>query len=218
MGLRKYLLGALVAICAVAMAAEDAQAFWGSRGSAGSWGSGGSSGSWGSRGSWGSCGSHGGILGRWRARRASHGSNGSYGSAGSAGSHGSAGSYGSHGGYAAVTYNHGGEHYAASERPTYAPSYVARQSAPSAKTKLTLRVPADAKVTLAGVQTKQTGEVREFSTSQLSAGQEWSNYTVHVEYEQNGETIARDETVTLTGGTSQELSFGVDEPMQVAQL
>jgi len=212
MGLRRTMLSALVAMCAVAMAAEDARAFWGSRGSAGSWGSGGSSGSWGSRGSWGSCGSHGGILRRWRG---SHGSNGSYGSAGSAGSHGS---HGSAGGYAAVSSYGGGEHYAARDRATYAPNYVARESAPAAKTKLTLRVPADAKVTLAGVQTKQTGEVREFSTSQLSAGQEWSNYTVHVEFERNGETIAKDEVITLTGGTSQELSIGDDGMMQIARL
>ena len=75
------------------------------------------------------------------------------------------------------------------------------------QTKLTLHVPAEAKVTLAGVATKQTGEVRQFSTSQLAAGQAWQNYTVHVELVRDGKTLTQDRQITLTGGTAQDLSI-----------
>jgi uncharacterized protein (TIGR03000 family) len=204
------MLGALIAICAVAIAAEDARAFFGSRGSCGSYGgSSGSNGSWGSRGSAGSYGSSGGLF---RRGRGSWGSNGSYGSAGSAGS---CGSYGG----AAVSYYQSGGYYAARERAAVAPRYAVAESAPAAKTTLKLNVPADAKVTLAGVETKQSGEAREFSTSRLTAGQAWQNYTIHVEVERNGQVLAQDQTITLTGGTTQELSINFDQAaMQVAKL
>ena len=117
---RSVAIGA-VAI-AMAFAANEAQAGWGSHGASygstgshgshgsyGSYGSYGSTGSHGSYGSYGSHGSHGGWYARWhRPRRArfgwhgSHGSHGSYGSYGSRGSHGSFGSYGSHGSHGAV--------------------------------------------------------------------------------------------------------------------
>ena len=88
---------------------------------------------------------------------------------------------------------------------------------PATKTKLTLHVPAEAKVTLAGVATKQGGEVREFSTSKLAAGQAWDNYTVHVEVVRDGKTLTQDKKITLTGGSAQELSidFGA---AQLAQM
>jgi uncharacterized protein (TIGR03000 family) len=78
-----------------------------------------------------------------------------------------------------------------------------------AKTTLTLRVPADAKVTLAGVETKQSGDVREFATNRLANGQTWSNYNVHVEVTRDGKTLSQDRLVMLTGGDSQELTFSL---------
>ena len=217
MGLRNVLLGALVALSAVALAAGDAQAFWGSRGSwgsyGGSWGSNGSSGSsgsWGSRGSYGSHGSHGGLFRRHRngSSGGSWGSSGgSYGSNGSSGSHGSNGSAGGHASY----YGNGGGSYAVSNTDS-APTLV---TSAAAKTTLTVRVPADAKITLAGIETKQAGEVREFATSKLAAGQTWSNYTIHVEVTRDGKTMSQDRTILLTGGQSQELSFDLGG-MQVA--
>ena len=202
MGLRNVLLGALVALSAVALATEDAQAFWGSRGSwgsyGGSWGSNGShgsSGSWGSRGSYGSHGSHGGFF-----RRHRHGSSG-----GSWGSNGSHGSNGSAGGHASYGYGYGGGYVVRNSAvENSAPTLVA---AAPAKTTLTVRVPADAKITLAGIQTKQTGEVREFATDKLVAGQTWSNYNIHVEVTRDGKTMSQDRTILLTGGQSQELSI-----------
>jgi len=79
----------------------------------------------------------------------------------------------------------------------------------AAKTTLTVHVPADAKITLAGVPTKQSGETREFATTKLAPGQTWNNYTVRVEVTRNGKTLAQDRTIMLTGGESQELSFDV---------
>lgn len=222
MGLRNTLLGALVAISAFAVA-TDADAFWGSRGSwgsyggswgssGGSWGSSGGSwgssgGSYGSSGSWGSSGSSGGSHGGWFRRHwRRHGSSGgswgsSGGSYGSSGSSGSSGSAGSAGGQASYGYTDGGyvmSNTAVEESaPTVAPT----------KTTLKLNVPADAKVTLAGVPTKQTGELREFATNKLAAGQTWSNYNVHVELTRDGKTYSQDRTILLTGGQSQELSF-----------
>jgi uncharacterized protein (TIGR03000 family) len=189
---------AVAAMLALA-AATDAQAFWGSRGSWGSCGS--SGGSWGSSGgSWGSNGSHGGIL-----RRIFNGSHGSWGSNGSNGSCGSSGgSYGSAGGNA---YYYGGGAYYASSRPVTTNTVAA--SAPAVKTQLTLKVPADAKVSLSGVATKQTGEVRQFTTTKLASGQAWENYQVVVEMQRDGKAVREERMITLTGGVPQELSIGM---------
>lgn len=207
MSVKKCLLTAVIAVGAVVVMSENSEAFFGRRGSHGSCGSsGGSWGSGGSNGSWGSRGSHGG----WGWRRGSHGSNGSNGSWGG-GSHGSyGGSAGSYGGGYAVIVNDGG--YARSG-VTY-DRVVVRESkpvtiaaAPAVKTRLTLRVPAEAKVTLAGVETKQSGEVRQFSTSRLSAGQVWDDYTVVVEVNRDGQVLREERTLKLTGGTPQELAI-----------
>jgi uncharacterized protein (TIGR03000 family) len=71
---------------------------------------------------------------------------------------------------------------------------------------LTLKVPAEAKVTLAGVETKQTGEVRQFATSKLGAGQIWDGYKVVVELQRDGQTLREERTLKLTGGQPQELT------------
>ena len=89
-------------------------------------------------------------------------------------------------------------------------------SNPAVKTSLTLRVPADAKVTLAGVATKQTGEVRQFATTRLTSGQIWDNYKVVVEIEKDGQMVREERTLKLTGGTPQELTVNFDSN-QIAQ-
>jgi uncharacterized protein (TIGR03000 family) len=76
-----------------------------------------------------------------------------------------------------------------------------------AKTKLTIHVPANAKVTLAGRETSSTGEVREFTTSKLAPGAEWKDYTVHVVAHVDGRDVTKDETITLTGGADRDLTF-----------
>lgn len=81
----------------------------------------------------------------------------------------------------------------------------ASEAAPS--TTLTLNVPADAKVFLAGSETTSSGEVREFTTTKLAAGQAWENYTIRVTFEQDGQTISREKTITLAAGDNQVVSF-----------
>ena len=76
-----------------------------------------------------------------------------------------------------------------------------------AKTKLTLHVPADAKVYLAGRETSSTGDVREFTTSKLAPGAEWNNYTVKVVANVDGHEVSKDETITLTGGEDRDLTI-----------
>lgn len=224
MTLKKVLFATLVAVSAVALTASDSFAFGHRHGSYGCWGGGSWGGSWGSRGCWGGYGS-GGCWG-----------GGSWGSRGCWGG-GSWGSRGCWGGYTTVTYvapacdccgsttcdgcsastNVVYDGYA-SRRPVT--TAVVASSAPAVKTRLTLRVPAEAKVTLAGIETKQTGEVRKFATSRLAAGQTWDEYKVVVEMTRDGKTLRQERTVTLTGGQNQELAvnFDSDSTQQVAKL
>ena len=80
------------------------------------------------------------------------------------------------------------------------------------KTKLTLKVPADAKVFIAGYETKATGEVREFATAKLAAGQAWDNYTVRVEAMRDGQLVSHEEKLTLIGGEDRSLEVNLDAP------
>ena len=83
-------------------------------------------------------------------------------------------------------------------------------------TSLTLHVPADAKVFLSGNETKSYGETRRFSTTKLIAGQEWQDYVVRVELSREGQTLSKEETVSLKAGDTRELTVSFDAP-QVAQ-
>jgi uncharacterized protein (TIGR03000 family) len=80
----------------------------------------------------------------------------------------------------------------------------------SSKTTLILKVPADAKVRLAGNLTSQTGEVREYITNRLSAGEAWSNYTITVEATVNGEVKTQEKTITLYAGDERKVDFDFD--------
>lgn len=75
-------------------------------------------------------------------------------------------------------------------------------------------------MTLSGVETKQTGEVRQFATSKLAAGQIWDDYKVVVQMTRDGKTVRQERTVKLTGGQDQELAvnFNGDSTQQVAKL
>jgi uncharacterized protein (TIGR03000 family) len=219
MEIKRVLFGLVVAVGALAVA-TDVHAFWGSRGSCGScggsWGSSGGSwgcsgGSWGSSGgSWGSCGSCGGLFHRrWGSYGSCGSCGGSYGSCGSCG-----GSYGSQGSAGGTSYIIGsyGQVYAAST-----PTDSKVQTAESTTTRLTLHVPEDAKVTLAGVPTKQNGETRQFSTTRLAPGQTWDGYKVVVEVERDGKTLSQERILTLRAGEAQELSVDFNQ-QQIAKL
>jgi len=74
------------------------------------------------------------------------------------------------------------------------------------KTKLTLNVPADAKVFLSGNATHSTGEVREFTTTRLNQGETWNDYTVRVEFERDGRTMVEERKLDLAAGDNRELT------------
>ncbi len=80
------------------------------------------------------------------------------------------------------------------------------------KTKLTLHVPAVAKVVLAGRETRSAGPVREFTTTKLAAGESWSNYKILVTVNQNGRELSQEKTIELNAGEDREMrfNFGAD--------
>jgi len=80
------------------------------------------------------------------------------------------------------------------------------------KTKLTLHVPADARVYISGKETKATGEVREFATTKLAAGKTWDNYLVRVEVTRDGQVVSHEQKLSLVGGENQDLEFDLDAP------
>lgn len=84
--------------------------------------------------------------------------------------------------------------------------------APAAKveTSLTVHVPAEAKVFLAGNLTSATGEVRVFRTTNLREGSKWNDYAIRVEFEQDGRKVTREETITLAAGEKKELTFDIE--------
>jgi len=86
-------------------------------------------------------------------------------------------------------------------------SEESKTAAQPIKTKLTLKVPADAKVFIAGKETKATGTVREFATTKLAAGQTWDNYTVRIEVTVDGNVVSSEEKLTLVGGADIAMSF-----------
>ena len=85
-------------------------------------------------------------------------------------------------------------------------------TSPAPETKLTLSVPADASVTLAGAATGQGGAEREYTTTKLPAGASWDNYVVEVTV--GGQTQER--TINLVGGESQHLVFDFADAAKLA--
>jgi uncharacterized protein (TIGR03000 family) len=82
-------------------------------------------------------------------------------------------------------------------------------------TKLTVRLPADARLYLAGHETKATGPVREFSTGKLPSGAQWTSYAIRAVVDRDGREEVREQTVSLAAGESREISINFDAP-QVA--
>jgi len=73
------------------------------------------------------------------------------------------------------------------------------------KTSLTLRVPAGAKVWLAGNETVSQGDVRVFETDQLTDGQAWRNYEIRVAAMVDGREQVVSKTIDLIGGSTVDL-------------
>ncbi|GIW93125.1 MAG: hypothetical protein KatS3mg110_1166 [Pirellulaceae bacterium] len=87
---------------------------------------------------------------------------------------------------------------------------------PRPETVLTLHVPEDARVTLAGHDTSATGQVRVFRSRALAPGQTWENYRVRVSVERDGRTLVKEETLTLRAGEQRELQFDFGPATAVA--
>ena len=75
------------------------------------------------------------------------------------------------------------------------------------KTSLTLHVPADARVWLAGNETSSTGATRLFETSNLRSGQTWQNYEIRVATVGDGREKVVSKTSKLVAGGTVELSL-----------
>lgn len=86
---------------------------------------------------------------------------------------------------------------------------VARVAPPAADpvTVVSLNVPADATITLAGNPIAGSGPQRVFRTRQLSAGQSWEDYTVEVTAVIDGETVVRSKTIDIAAGSTHDLTF-----------
>jgi uncharacterized protein (TIGR03000 family) len=84
-------------------------------------------------------------------------------------------------------------------------------AAAAVETALTLHVPADAKVTLAGNPTDATGAVRHYATHGLARGQSWEDYRILVTVLRDGRPQTEEKTIRVTGGQSQTVTFDLPE-------
>ncbi len=73
-----------------------------------------------------------------------------------------------------------------------------------------VRLPADAKLFLAGHETKATGDVREFSTTRLPNGAEWQKYEIKAVIERDGHEEVREQSIELAAGESREVTIDFD--------
>lgn len=84
------------------------------------------------------------------------------------------------------------------------------------RTTLVVHVPENAKVFLAGQETRSTGPVREFATTALANGQNWAEYPIVVKVDLDGQTLTEERTVTLEAGQAKEITFDFDTDAKVA--
>lgn len=80
------------------------------------------------------------------------------------------------------------------------------------ETVVTVRVPANAEVTLAGNPTDAKGEIRTFRTRQLKAGETWDDYSVQVAVMLDGRRVVKEKTISLRAGSQEELDFDFGSP------
>jgi uncharacterized protein (TIGR03000 family) len=84
------------------------------------------------------------------------------------------------------------------------------ESPEAPETVVTIHVPADAKVELAGNETKGEGETRTFRTRRLAAGEAWDSYTIRVTANVNGSAVTKEKTLRLEAGSAHDLAFDFD--------
>ena len=80
-------------------------------------------------------------------------------------------------------------------------------STPPPVTVLSLNVPSDADVTLAGNRTNATGPLRLFTTTNLKSGESWKDYKIVVSKKVDGKKVVQTKLVELKAGDSLDVSF-----------
>lgn len=75
------------------------------------------------------------------------------------------------------------------------------------ETTVTVRVPEQAKVELAGHPTNASGTVRTFATSSLEEGKVWSDYVIRVSLDRNGQTVTKEKKIDLKAGDNVNFEF-----------
>lgn len=86
-------------------------------------------------------------------------------------------------------------------------AFDAASSSSTVETALTVNVPGDAKVYLAGSEAPGKGIQRTFRTTKLAAGDAWKDYVVRVEVKRDGRTLNQEKKITLNAGDSRDLTF-----------
>lgn len=85
-------------------------------------------------------------------------------------------------------------------------------------TTLTLHVPADAEVWLAGNATRSSGVTRTFETTDLAAGDVWQQYEIRVVTAVDGRDQIESKTIDLAAGDEVEISFTATDVLADASL
>ena len=75
---------------------------------------------------------------------------------------------------------------------------------------LTIWVPADAKVTINGLETSSTGSRRSYVSFGLKAGFSYK-YDVHAEIVRDGHIVEENKTISLTAGDRGAVAFAFNE-------
>lgn len=84
-------------------------------------------------------------------------------------------------------------------------------------TNLTVHVPKNARLELAGSRTRSKGTTRTFVTKKLSEGEAWEDYRVIATINVGGRTITKEQTITLRGGEQRTLNFEFDDQQLAAR-
>lgn len=79
------------------------------------------------------------------------------------------------------------------------------------ETVLTLHVPEDAEVYLAGNKTSSSGKVRTFRTTKLAEGQSWNDYAIRVTVNRDGKQLSKEQRISLNAGDARELTIDVED-------
>jgi uncharacterized protein (TIGR03000 family) len=82
--------------------------------------------------------------------------------------------------------------------------------------RLTVRLPAEAKVFINDRPTTSTGSVRTYVSRELTPGESYT-YQVRAELVRDGQTLTETRTIRLRAGEQQEVAFAFDQHDEVAQ-